>query len=121
LDNDPRVIYAAKVKHPKAQYKKFDFNIDDFKSLELNRYRTICVIAVNVFQPDELSTFFNKIEVYKGDLIVMTDVISDFCPNPKDFPWIPEVVKNEKYSQIEKKYARDFVRDIIMLRRESIK
>jgi hypothetical protein len=117
LDNDQRVLRAAKIKHSQVRYEIFDFKNSSYDILNLNNYKRLCLIAVNVIQPEEWANFLGKLELYRGELFVIADVISDNCPDPINYPWIPKIIEMKNYSCVDKVYAKDSVRDITLMKR----
>jgi hypothetical protein len=117
LDNDERVLRAARIKHSQVRYELFDFKDSNFDILNMNNYDRLCLIAVNVVQPNEWNNFLEKLELYVGELYVIADVISDNCPDPMNYPWIPERIAEKNYFCLYKTYADDSVRDIILMKR----
>lgn len=117
LDNDRRLIQAARRKHPNIDYQYLDWKLGTFQDFVREDSQKICVLALNLLEPDEVKNFFSKLECFKSDLFVVMDVLSIQCINPQDFGWIPRDLKLDNYLEIARIYAKDSVRDVVLYKR----
>ena len=114
LDNDRRVIRAAKMKHPKTRYQFFDLRKDNFQSLTTDTSQILCILAVNVLQPSDWSQFFAKVNLLKNATFIIVDVLSLRCLTPERYNWIPKYSTATNFHVVNRVYAQDKVRDIVL-------